>query len=111
MGRHLLEGSIPSPVSYSSLAIAGVSIFPPCQPPQGEAWRPRKANEDEGTIEKHPRLLPWKDPCMKMTARRPPSDLKDDIFCMGPHMSCNQTRVIRELYRSYGTPHYYKQAQ
>jgi hypothetical protein len=38
-----------------------------------------------------------------MTVRRPPQNSKDDISCMGPHLSCNLTRVIRELYYGWGT--------
>jgi hypothetical protein len=49
------------------------------------------------------RLQPQKDPGTKTTIEWPSSDLEEDIFRLGLHMSCNQTWVIRKLYHSYGT--------
>jgi hypothetical protein len=39
----------------------------------------------------------------KTIVGQPSLDSKDDISSLGPHFSCNLTRVVRELYHSQGT--------
>jgi hypothetical protein len=50
-------------------------------------------------MENHIELQPRQDPGIKTTVERSFPDLKDDIFSLKPHMSCNRTQVIREHYQ------------
>jgi hypothetical protein len=100
MGRGLSASIVLMSVNYNPYVGEGGSITPPRQPHEGSVTT-KLAGQDSGTTEKPLGLHPWKDSDIEM-ATSPGGLLRTSrrYFSLGPHMSCNRTQVIRELYHN-----------